>query len=87
MADLKISDLNSASDIASDDLLVISQDLGGGSYVSKKVQFSDATASIDKSSTNTVYVSKEGNDSTADGSITYPFLTSSSRQVSSASNP
>ena len=75
MTDLKLSDLVAATTVATTDLVGISQDLGGGSYISKKVEFNKFAASVDQSEPSTVHVSKNGNDSTADGSITYPFLT------------
>lgn len=37
MADIKISDLTAATNVASTDLLVISQDQGGGAFASRKI--------------------------------------------------
>ena len=46
---LKVSELVEASNTSSTDLVDISQDQGGGSYISKKVQISNFKSNTDKS--------------------------------------
>lgn len=43
---LKLSQLNAASNVATTDLMEIAQDQGDGTYISKKVTFSNVAGSI-----------------------------------------
>ena len=55
MADIKISDLTAANGAGSTDLVVISQDTGGGTYVSKKVNVGIFSSNVVSVSTSNVW--------------------------------
>lgn len=77
MSNLSLSQLSQVASVTSTDLIGISQDQGGEVYTggSRRVTIGDLSDSLDKSSVNNVFVSKNGNDSTGNGTSMHPFAT------------
>jgi hypothetical protein len=72
MADIPLSNLNELTTLSDTDLLAVSEDLGGGSYISRRMT---ALNALGVSPEDIVYVAKNGSDITGDGSFHKPYLT------------